>query len=91
MWVCVDVGLYLCITKLWVCICVSRNCHQSRSLTPHHTATTTTLKPVCPQSEPEWAARTEEARAQVLDRHQDNERSVTSSLLLCNETIHMMM
>lgn len=26
-----------------------------------------------------------------MERHQDNERSVSSSLLLCNETIHMIM
>jgi len=40
---------------------------------------------------PAWAAMPEESRNEIMERHNDNERSVSSSLLLCNETIHMLM
>lgn len=49
-------------------------------------STTRTTKP-----EPSWAAIPEQRREEIMERHQDNERSVSSSLLLCNETIHMIM
>lgn len=41
--------------------------------------------------EPSWATIPEQRREEIMERHQDNERSVSSSLLLCNETIHMIM
>ena len=38
-----------------------------------------------------WAALPDTQREEILSRHRDNERHVTSSLLLMNETIHMVM
>jgi ubiquitin conjugation factor E4 B len=38
-----------------------------------------------------WGAMAEQTRNELLERHSDNERSVSSSLSLCNETIHMLM
>ena len=38
-----------------------------------------------------WVALTDQQREEVTERHQDNERSVQSQLLLCNEAIHMVM
>ncbi|CAM9661247.1 unnamed protein product [Discosporangium mesarthrocarpum] len=37
-----------------------------------------------------WGALTEERRSEIMERHQDNERSVRSQMLLCNETMHML-
>jgi ubiquitin conjugation factor E4 B len=37
-----------------------------------------------------WGAMNEEARNQALERLSESERTVTSNLLLCNETLHMM-
>ncbi len=39
---------------------------------------------------PEWEALGEERRNQMLERLSENERHVTSHLLLCNETLNMM-
>eukprot|EP00624_Nannochloropsis_granulata_P005194 evm.model.NODE_36750_length_17179_cov_27.146574.1 len=38
-----------------------------------------------------WAAIPEQSRNELLERHHDNERSVSNIMLLCNETIHMLM
>ncbi|GAB5033245.1 ubiquitin conjugation factor e4 b [Nannochloropsis oceanica] len=38
-----------------------------------------------------WAAMPEQTRNELLERHNDNERSVSNIMLLCNETIHMLM
>ncbi len=39
---------------------------------------------------PEWEALGEERRNQLLERLSENERHVSSHLLLCNETLNMM-
>ncbi len=39
---------------------------------------------------PEWEALGEERRNQMLERLSENERHVSSHLLLCNETLNMM-
>jgi len=38
-----------------------------------------------------WGAMAEQTRNELLERHNDNEQRVSSSMLLCNETIHMLM
>jgi hypothetical protein len=38
-----------------------------------------------------WAALSDQQREEINERHAENERSVESHLLLCNETIHMVM
>ncbi len=38
----------------------------------------------------EWVALGEERRNEMLERLSENERHVTSHLLLCNETLNMM-
>ncbi len=38
----------------------------------------------------EWGALGEERRNEILERLSENERHVTSHLLLCNETLNMM-
>ena len=38
----------------------------------------------------QWDALTEEQRREISERHAENEREVTHSLLLCNETVHML-
>ncbi|CAN0225032.1 unnamed protein product, partial [Hapterophycus canaliculatus] len=37
----------------------------------------------------QWGAMTEPQRDEVTERHEENERSLKSSLSLCNETLHM--
>lgn len=59
---------------------------------PTNNLTHTSLSPHSLLSaDPAWGSIPEQRRGEILERHEDNERSVTSSLLLCNETIHMIM